>query len=114
MVYFQCFKHVLLFLPVFFFYEYTHRVCVYKWAYCWIKQQKSLPTYLPYFSVPRYANTTIYFWGPKSQIEHSGSTVAYRIALSTSNQRVGGSIPASSPVRKPLDLGILSTTASVD
>ena len=61
MVYFQCFKHVFLFLPILsmFFYEYIHRVCVYKWAYCWGKKEK-LPTYLRYFSVARYANTTIF------------------------------------------------------
>ena len=33
-----------------------HRVCVYKWAYCWVKFF-FLPTYLPYFSVARYSNT---------------------------------------------------------
>ena len=37
------------------FYEYIQRVCVYKWAYCWVK--KKLPTYLPYFSVACCANT---------------------------------------------------------
>ena len=47
-------------------YIYIHRVCVYKWAYCWVKKPNNntnLPTYLPYFSVARYANTTIYFGG---------------------------------------------------
>ena len=42
------------------FYEYNiHRVCVYKWAYCWVKKKKitDLPTL--FFNVgPRYANTT--------------------------------------------------------
>ena len=44
-----------------------HRVCVYKWAYCWVKKKKKkeedLPTYLPYFSVAHYANTTTFFLG---------------------------------------------------
>ena len=44
----MCFYFCLYFLC---FYEYIHRVCVYKWAYCW---GKKLPTYLPYFSVARY------------------------------------------------------------
>ena len=34
------------------FYEYIHRVCVYKWAYCWVKNptQNNLPTL--FFSSP--------------------------------------------------------------
>ena len=54
----MCFYFCLYFLC---FYAYIHRVCVYKWAYCW--GEKKLLTYLPYFSVARYANTTIYFLG---------------------------------------------------
>ena len=41
----MCFYFCLYFLC---FYESIHRVCVYKWAYCWV---------LPYFSVACYANT---------------------------------------------------------
>ena len=39
-----------------------HRVCVYKWAYCWVKKKK-LPTYIPtlFFST-RYGNTTTIFF----------------------------------------------------
>ena len=64
MVCFQCSKHVFLFLPVFcmFLWIYIHRVCVYKWAYCCVKKNKKLPTYLPYFSVACYANTTTIFF----------------------------------------------------
>ena len=61
----MCLNFCLYFLC---FYEYIHRVCVYKWAYCWVKKKKKLPTYLPYFSV---TSTTISFFGltPKMQNE---------------------------------------------
>ena len=43
--------------------EYIHRVCVYKWAYCWVKQiYIDLPTI---FFSSRYANTTTTKFGPK-------------------------------------------------
>ena len=62
MVYFQCSKHVFLFLPVLsMFYEYIHRVRVYKWAYCWVKNKNKIKIYRPtLFSVAHYANTTIF------------------------------------------------------
>ena len=57
----MCFYFCLYFLC---FYEYILRVCVYKWAYCWGKKGGGeLPTYLPYFLVARYTNTTIYLGG---------------------------------------------------
>ena len=59
MIYFQGFKHVFLFLPVFsvFMNIYTGYVCI--WAYWWVNKKKLLTyMYLPYFSVACYANTT--------------------------------------------------------
>ena len=42
---------------------YTQGMCVS--VYVCKKKIKKLPTYLPYFSVARYANTTIFLGGPK-------------------------------------------------
>ena len=67
----MCFYFCLYFLC---FYGYKHRVCVYKWAYCWgkKKKKKELLTYLPYFSVARYANTIVF--GPYSASKCKGHT----------------------------------------
>ena len=43
---------------------YTQGMCVFINGHtAGLKKKKNLPTYLPYFSVARYANTTIFFWG---------------------------------------------------
>ena len=76
MVYFQCFKHVFLFLPVFsmLLWIHTQGMCV---LYCWVIF--FLPTYLPYFSVARYANTTTTTkWGGGWALE-SGLLMLLRI-----------------------------------
>ena len=45
MVYFQCFTHVCFISAcISMFFMNIHRVCVYKWAYCWIKKNTDLPT----------------------------------------------------------------------
>ena len=63
MVYYQCFKHVFRTISACIFYVlwiYTQGMWVGKWEYCLVKKKK-LPTYLPYFSVARYANTIFFF-----------------------------------------------------
>ena len=56
----MCFDFCLYFLC---FYEYIHRVCVYKWAYCWVKKNKKKITDLPtlFFSTPLRQHNN-FFW----------------------------------------------------
>ena len=60
---------------IFYVFMNIYRVCVYKWAYCWVKKKKNLTTYLPYFSVARYGNT-IFFFGLSVPILHYDHSVA--------------------------------------
>ena len=62
MVYFLC------------FYEYIHRVCVYNWAYCWVKNKKTtydVPT-LFFSSLLRQHNNFLKSFGGGALLSNVG------------------------------------------
>ena len=49
---------------IFYVFMNIHRVhvCIYKWAYCWVKKKKKKKTYLPYFLVAPLLQYNNFFW----------------------------------------------------